>query len=96
MGAVTVSTRTYLTLDEAQLVQGQLHLSSSYASGGYTWTPANFGLSVVDRLMLNASGGYTFTPDYSAKKIKSYTTATSETGAVDLSAVIVDYVAIGA
>jgi hypothetical protein len=96
MGAVNVRNRTYLLVDDGQMVHGTLSLSSSYATNGDTYTSANFGLARIDRLMLGASGGYTFTPDYTNSKIKSYTTATTETGAVDLSALLVDYIAIGA
>lgn len=52
---------------------------SSYASGGESLTPADFGLTVIDDFQAPAAGGYGFEYDYTNKLIKLRPTVTELT-----------------
>lgn len=105
MGAcvVTLDTGPTHSVDHQRRVTGTLHLSTSYASGGDTWTAANFGLGLVDDIVID-SGAWVFQPDITNKKIKAFTAAgtpgptvaLSEVSATtDLSATVVRFRAYG-
>lgn len=75
MGAIVVSSRTYDIAGSRNLVFGSLALSTSYATGGDTFTAANFGLNTVDQLRVYSAGGYSFQADLTNKKIKAFVSA---------------------
>ena len=72
MGAITVSSRNYDLAGSRNTVFGTLALSSSYATGGDTFTAANFGLSQIDHLRVYSGGGYVFETDLTNNKVKAY------------------------
>ena len=70
MGSVTV-TRDHLTyFGDRIIVYGVLSPSSSYATGGESYTAGDFALNVVTRLYVFPSGGYVCEVDHSNLKVK--------------------------
>lgn len=51
---------------------GTVDFDSSYPNGGEVWVVADWGLYVVDHLVLEPKNGYYFEPDLTNKKIKAF------------------------
>jgi len=60
------------------LFHGVVSLTGSYVTNGDTWDPtpllSTTGQGVIDYIDLNSAAGYVFAYDYSAKKLKIYST----------------------
>lgn len=72
MGAAVVTIQGYSVTGNKRMHWGTLHLSTSYATGGDTWTPNNFGMSTVEQLDINSPGTLIMLPDTVNLKIKAY------------------------
>lgn len=100
MGAavVTLDNGAYSPVDvnAGWEVRASVHLSTSYATGGDTFTAAQFGLDRVVKMICNPGQGYDFQPDLTNSKILAYSTsATQVTATTDLSAISFDVIAWG-
>ena len=58
MGALTTSNLEFSIAGNKRVVWGRLAPSSSYATSGETYVNRQFGLGVVDRLMIYPANGY--------------------------------------
>lgn len=71
-------------------------LDASYPTGGYTITPAQFGLTTFDFVLAAPSNGYTATFSDATQKLIVYSTAATQvTAATNLAAVVVRVLAMG-
>ena len=71
MGAAVITLATTDVMGNKRVHIGTATLSSSYATGGDTWTENDFGMLAVDQLQLETAGGTIFEPDLTNKKIKA-------------------------
>jgi hypothetical protein len=60
---------------------------SSYATGGLSLKPGDFGMSRIDALDANPVGGRSFPYDYTNQKLQAYGGTTEVTAATNLSTV---------
>jgi hypothetical protein len=86
---------------------GTITFDAEYVAGGESLTPAMIGLGTIDYLSLNqGEDGYVFHYDKGNNKVMAYVTidpadagganvVLQEAGAIDLSAVVVEFHAIG-
>src|SRR5436189_217794 len=93
MGAVTVAIKKRNVVGGAKLIVADVTGSASYATGGDTYTNANFeALLNVDAIIDCGTPGYVLVPDLANKKIKYFKGAAGllveETAATVLSAVV--------
>ena len=106
MGALTVTTRKRTgILPTGKAIIADIALSSSYATGGDTYTAANFGMTSVDAIILQSNAaGYNLSVDLTNSKVLAYqgdnTNAAAAPGiqvpaATNLSAVTVRALVIG-
>ncbi len=97
MGNITVSRDSPDVWGQNRVAFGTLNLSSSYATGGDSYTAAQFGMNKITRLILNLpdDGVNQYVPDEANSKILGYTAAGAELGAVDLSGNACGFIAIG-
>ena len=60
--AVNLGTDTYSPIDggHGYDVHCTIALSSSYSTGGDTWSATQFGLEKINKLFMNAASGYVF------------------------------------
>lgn len=86
--------------------RGTLNLGDPYAASGIAFTPANFNLRRIDKLVVQPSAGYVFEWVKSSGKVKAYLNkdpaaaggadlALPEVGAVSLVAVNARFEAVG-
>lgn len=82
--ALTLSTDTPLIRGIQKVWEGTVTFDSSLASGGESFTPADIGFVVFDRVDVAFAGGYSFVWDSSTEKIVPYEVgpAASNTGVV--------------
>lgn len=71
MGNITIRSRVPQSAGSEGKVEGVLRLSSSYATGGDSYTAKQFGLSQINGLELQTASGFAFQPVYSTSKIKA-------------------------
>ncbi len=109
MGActVTVETNGYSEMGNREVRIGTIACSTSYAAGGDTITPAQFGLVKISALLVNGAvngtpTGYYPVPDLTNLKLIMLSTGTAsgdafnEVGAAtDLHTFVANYVAFG-
>ena len=106
MGAcvVTVDTNGYSEMGNREVRFGTIHCSSSYAAGGDTFTPAQFGLSKITRLDIQGAvngtpTGYLAVPDLTNLKLIMLGGAASGAALAeasgDLSTFVANYTAFG-
>ncbi len=70
MGNISVSTRVYGGAGNMWMVQGKLALSTSYATGGDSYTAALFGLATLNALLIRSeSTGRIYSADTASAKI---------------------------
>lgn len=92
MGALTISIKKRNKAGAATVLICDVTGSSSYATGGDTYTLSNFeGVRDIDAIVDAGVPGYVLVPDLANKKIKYFKGAAGllveETAAVNLSAV---------
>jgi|SRR5215471_1167841 len=106
MGAVTVAIVKRRPLGgTAQHVIADVTFSGTYAAGGDTYTPSQFGLTRVDAILSQAAVGsattaYVVAPDLANNKIRLMAsaaagTAPTETATANQAATVLRLIAIG-
>ena len=101
MGNLTVSVKRRYYPDGGKMVVADVTGSSSYATGGDSYTNAQFDLAILgpDAIVDSGTPGYVLVPDLANKKIKYFKGAAGllveETAAVNLSAVTGRVIAFG-
>lgn len=93
MGALTASIKKTQFASAGRIIIADVTGSSSYATGGDTYTNALFGIvAQADAIIDCGTPGYVLVPDIANKKIKYFKGAAGllveETAAVNLSAVV--------
>ncbi len=88
-----------------RLTSGTMTFDNSYATGGLAIVPGDVGLKYqIDRIMFESEDGYIFKFDKAGAKVLAYYfdydavadgAAIEVAAAVDLSSVVVGYIAIG-
>jgi hypothetical protein len=77
-----------------KLVCGKVTFSSSYATGGDSYSPGTFGLSLVHDLLVQSDGTFIGVP-VSGLKVKLFTALGTESGQVDRSGVTLQVWVLG-
>lgn len=94
--ALTVAQKKQLDLGSAKGILTTITFDSSYTTGGEDITAADFGLGEVYGLIPMAGApGYTFQFIASTGKLLAFNGTTQIAGAVNLSTLAVDFLAIG-
>ena len=62
-------------------LEGRVAFDSSYPTGGESFTAAQFGLTKINRVLLQSEGGYDFETDYTNSKIKAFNGGSGTSGA---------------
>jgi hypothetical protein len=95
------------SIGDLKAVHGIVTFDNSYASGGESLTAANVGLQKILFMSLNqGEDGYVYKYDYTNSKVLAYVSkdpaaaggadiVLQEAGAIDLSAAVVNFFAIG-
>jgi len=103
---ITLSGDWLNTFGAKRATRGSGNLGNPYASGGIAVTPAQVGLGVLEDLNVQPTSGYVFEYVPSTGKVKAYDQkdpaaaggadiALPEVGAIDLSAVVFRWTAVG-
>ena len=98
MGNVIVLRDKLVVMGSRRISYGTMQMSTSYATSGDSYDKDEIGLKDVERIMLNQPlTGRVLVPNEATGKILAYTAADPavEVGAIDISADIVNYMAIG-
>ncbi|MEM4413045.1 MAG: hypothetical protein QXD59_02085 [Candidatus Caldarchaeum sp.] len=86
MGALLVQIDSESVAGTLRMCTGRVQFSSSYATGGDTYTPRQFRMRHVHSLQINPTGGYVFQPQVGPSKVlvfvQSAHTHTENTAAV--------------
>jgi len=92
---MTLSVRT--VFGNKRVVLGTIGMTGTYATGGIAIAAEDFGLSGLDHLQLGSLDGFAMEHDTVNAKIKTLSSAGNElgSGAVNLSAANVSFIAIG-
>ena len=94
--ALTVAQKKQFDLGSAKGILTTITFDSSYNTGGEDITAADFGLGEVYGLIpMAGSPGYTFQFIASTGKLLAFNGTTQIAGAVNLSTLAVDFLAIG-
>ena len=70
--ALTITDKALRKLGNAYAVVADVTFGASYPTGGESLTPAQFGLSVIDLMLIETSTGYLFQYDYTNSKLKAF------------------------
>lgn len=102
MGAVSVTIAATDVMGNKRVHHGTGAMSASYATGGDTFTARQFGMTSVDRLIVNnTEGGFMLAPNLDALTVFAYEAGADGaaldevTATGDLSAELFDWVAYG-
>jgi hypothetical protein len=95
--AVTVADVSRSILRHKRFVVATITFDSSYPTGGEALAASALGLGVIDFLTISGTSANTFAWDRANNKIKAFvrTTGVEVANATDLSAVVVDALAVG-
>uniref|UniRef100_A0A6H1ZMH9 Uncharacterized protein n=1 Tax=viral metagenome TaxID=1070528 RepID=A0A6H1ZMH9_9ZZZZ len=75
LAELTVSSVNTITLGNKRGIMANIAFDSSYAYGGEALSGVSFGMSAIDRVIVEAKEGYTFEYDHTNNKLKVYTKA---------------------
>lgn len=101
MGALTVAIKSAWWSGDRRYVRGTITFSSSYSTGGDTYTLGNFRLSALDQLLIQDTGSTAqlVSHDRANKKlllfVESAGTISEAANGSDQSGVSVEFIAIG-